>query len=240
MRARGLRGVLFDKDGTLFDFEATWRHATQAMLRVMAPDDAVLQQRIGAVLGFDTRSGRFVAGSPLVSGSVGEIAVALEPLLPGIDAATLEAMGNAAAQGLDGTTLAPAAPDLGALLDCLAVRGLALGVATHDGEAAARLHLDRVGVLDRFAFIAGYDSGHGLKPGPGMVLAFAKACGIDPGDLVMVGDSVHDLGAARAARARLAIGVLTGPARHADLAPLADVILGSIVELPAFLEAEGL
>ena len=240
MRARGLRGVLFDKDGTLFDFEATWRHATQAMLAAMAPGDPALQAQIGTVLGFDTGSGRFAAGSPLVSGSVGEIASALQPLLPAFDAATLEAMGNAAAQGLDGGTLAPAAPDLGALLDGLAARGLALGVATHDGEVSARLHLDRVGVLDRFAFIAGYDSGHGLKPGPGMVLAFARACGIDPGDLVMVGDSVHDLGAARAAKARLAIGVLTGPARHEDLAPLADVVLGSIVELPAFLDAEGL
>lgn len=240
MRACGLRGVLFDKDGTLFDFEATWRQATEAMLGLMAPDDPDLQGRIGTALGFDTASGRFAPGSPLVAGSVGEIAAALEGLLPGFDRAMLEAMGNAAAQNLDGAVLTPAAPDLGALLDGLTARGLALGVATHDGEAAARLHLGRVGVLDRFAFIAGYDSGHGLKPGPGMVLAFARTCGIAAGDLVMVGDSVHDLGAARAAGARLAIGVLTGPARQADLAPLADVVLGSIAELPDFLAAEGL
>jgi phosphoglycolate phosphatase len=240
MRARGLRGVLFDKDGTLFDFEATWRQATRHMLGLLAPDDPAGQARIGGVLGFDVVSGRFAPGSALVAGSVGEIAAALEPILPGLDIAALESMGNAAAQSLDATSLAPATPDLGGLLDGLSGRGLSLGVATHDGEAAARLHLGRVGVLDRFAFIAGYDSGHGLKPGPGMVLAFARACRIQTGDVVMVGDSVHDLGAARAAGARLAVGVLTGPATQADLAPLADVVLGSIAELPDFLAAEGL
>jgi phosphoglycolate phosphatase len=240
MRARGLQGVLFDKDGTLFDFEATWRGAAWRLLGLLAPGDTVRQGAIGAALGFDPASGRFVAGSPLVAGSVAQVAVALAPLVPGAGAAAIEAMGNAVAAGIGGTTLAPAAPDLGGLLDGLAARGLSLGVATHDGEASARLHLGEVGVLDRFAFVAGYDSGHGLKPGPGMVLAFTRACGIAAADVAMVGDSVHDLGAGRAAGVRLAVGVLTGPATRADLAPLADVVLGSIAELPDFLSAEGL
>ena len=34
-------------------------------------------------------------------------------------------------------------------------------------EAPARAHLERAGILDRFAFVAGYDSGHGAKPEAG-------------------------------------------------------------------------
>lgn len=240
MRARGLAGVLFDKDGTLFDFEATWRGVARAFLAGLAPGDPGRQAEIGSAIGFDMASNRFRAGSVLVSGTTGEIAAVLTEVIPGSDAATFERLGNAAAQTLDGSTLVPAAADLGGVLDRLAGRGLALGVATNDGEAAARLHLGSAGVLNRFAFVAGYDSGHGLKPDPGMVLAFAGACGLSVADVAMVGDSVHDLGAARAAGVRLAIGVLTGPAGPADLAPLADVVLPSIAELPAFLEAEGL
>ena len=89
---------------------------------------------------------------------------------------------------------------------------------------------------DAFDFIAGYNSGHGLKPGPGMLLAFAEATGIPPASVVMVGDSRHDLEVARNAGAALAVGVLTGPATRADLAPWADHILPSIEHLPALLK----
>ena len=240
MRARGLSGVLFDKDGTLFDFEQTWGGVARDLLGFLVPDDRAGQAELGAALGFDPGTGRFAPGSVLVGGSALDIAAAIVQRVPGVDLAALERLGNAAAQSLQGASLVPAVADLGALLDGLAARGLALGVATNDGERAARLHLGHTGVLDRFAFIAGYDSGHGMKPDPGMVLAFARACGVAPGDIVMVGDSVHDLGAGRAAGVRLTIGVLTGPAREADLSALADVVLPSIAALPEFLAAEGL
>ena len=42
-----------------------------------------------------------------------------------------------------------------------------LGIATNDGEVPARAHLTRAGILDSFAFVAGYDSGHGAKPDAG-------------------------------------------------------------------------
>lgn len=233
-----IRAVLFDKDGTLFDFAATWRGAARQLLEALAPGDAALQRRLGAAVGFDTDGGRFAPGSPLVAGAASDVAETLARLMPERAAAALEAVANAAADGIGLATLTPAAEDLPGYLDGLRARGLALGVATHDSESAARAHLAAVGALDRFAFIAGYDSGHGLKPGPGMVLAFAETVGVAPPEIVMVGDSVHDLGAARAAGA-MAVGVLTGPAEAEDLAPLADVVLGSIVELPAFLARGG-
>ncbi len=51
----------------------------------------------------------------------------------------------------------------------------------------------------------------------------------------MVGDSLHDLHAARAA-GMVAIGVLTGMADAATLDQSADVVLGSIAELPGWLD----
>ena len=73
----------------------------------------------------------------------------------------------------------PAVP-LRPLLEALRDRGLALGVATNDAEASARVHLRKAGVEDLFDFIAGYDSGHGEKPGPGQLLAFAAAQDLAP------------------------------------------------------------
>jgi phosphoglycolate phosphatase len=55
-------------------------------------------------------------------------------------------------------------------------------------------------------------------------------------ETAVVGDSVHDLAAARAAGA-VAIGVLTGPAPSAVLALHADAVLGSPAELAAWLDS---
>ena len=120
------------------------------------------------------------------------------------------------------------------LLSRLRAAGLALGVATNDAEHSARSHLAAVGVEPLFDFVAGSDSGHGAKPAPGPLLAFARAARLDPRQVVMVGDSAHDLHAGRAA-GMACVAVLTGLATHDDLAPLADAVLPDIGHLPAWL-----
>ena len=69
-----------------------------------------------------------------------------------------------------------------------------------------------------------------------MLLAYAAAAGLAPGRIAMVGDSTHDLAAARAA-GMAAVGVLTGPAGRDDLAPHADAVLRSVAELPNWLDS---
>lgn len=238
MRTR-IRGALFDKDGTLIDFAATWRGLVEGLIDDLARGDADLARALGLAIGFDRRTGLFLPGSPVVAGSTGEVAALLAALLPRTGAAEIEREANrraAAAGAGDEAGLAPT-PGLGAALDRLLAMGLSLGVATHDSEAAARAHLRLLGLDAGFVFFAGYDSGHGLKPGPGMVNAFCAATGLAPAEVVMVGDSLHDLGAARAAGCAAALGVLTGPAAEDELRPHADAVLPSVAALPDWLTA---
>ena len=122
------------------------------------------------------------------------------------------------------------------LLTLLRGRGLKLGVATNDAETPARAHLAQSGVTQMFDFIAGFDSGHGGKPAPGQLLAFAQQTGLHANTVGMVGDSTHDLRAGRAA-GMTCIAVLTGLATQDELAPYADVVLPDIGYLPAWLDA---
>ena len=117
--------------------------------------------------------------------------------------------------------------------------GLALGVATQDSHAGAQGSLAPFGVLEQLDFVAGYDSGHGTKPGPGMVQGFCAATGLRPGDIVVVGDNLHDLHMGRSAGAALVIGVLTGTSAADDLAADADHVLDDIDALEALLEGLG-
>jgi phosphoglycolate phosphatase len=222
-------GLLFDKDGTLFDFHISWGRWAASFLDQMAHDDAHAH-RMGALIGFNLSTGTFAPDSPVIAATASDIARALLPELPSMTAGLLTELIDDAAAGAVMSEAVPLRP----LLTRLRALDLKLGVATNDSEIPARAHLAANGITELFDFIAGYDSGYGAKPAPGMCLAFAKAVGLDPSRVAMVGDSLHDLDAGRAAGMRT-IAVLTGMASAADLAPHADVVLKDIGAIPEWL-----
>ena len=223
-------GIVFDKDGTLFDFHATWAAWVRAVLENETGGDQHRLGQLADVLGFDLDGNRFRKTSIVIASTAREIAQAALPYTdaPSVDA--LLARMNALAEGAPQVAAATLAP----LLDRLRGAGLSLGVATNDAEAPARAHLRAEGVEARFDFIAGFDSGFGGKPDAGQLLAFCAATGALPDRCIMVGDSTHDLDAGRAA-GMTCVAVLTGVADRHDLAPHADVVLASVADLPDWL-----
>jgi phosphoglycolate phosphatase len=226
-----IAGILFDKDGTLFDFHATWAGWASSLLLDLAGDDADRATVLGRAVGYDMTTRTFARDSVAIAGTPEDIGTALLTHLPGASPAGLVARMNTLAATAHMIPVAPLAPLMTQLRD----RALRIGLATNDAEAAARSHLAAAGIEALFDFVAGYDSGFGTKPGPGMLLAYAERCGLAPGQVVMVGDSRHDLLAGRAAGMRT-VAVLTGLALHEDLAPLADAVLPDIAHLPAWLD----
>ncbi|WP_298921338.1 HAD family hydrolase [uncultured Roseobacter sp.] len=228
----GIKGVLFDKDGTLFDFAATWEVWAVGFLERMTgnTEDAA---HLGAQIGFDYAAQRFSPDSLVIAGTPGEVAQALMPFLPGTSFQDVLNILNEEAEMAPQVEAIPLVP----FLNDLSARGLRLGVATNDAEAPARAHLKSAGVTEFFDFIAGFDSGHGAKPDPGQLLAFAQMFSIAPEAVVMVGDSTHDLIAGRAAGMRC-VGVLTGLAERHVLEPLSEVVLDDVGGLTDWIAAQ--
>ena len=229
MRHR-VRGIVFDKDGTLFDFHATWSAWCAGFIHEVTACNTGRAAKLARALEFDLAARRFATTSPMIAGTMEVFVRAVRSVLPEIDEVRLRRMILASTAAAPQVEAAPLAP----LLDRLIAAGLTLGIATNDSEAPARAHLERAGVLDHFAFVAGYDSGHGAKPDPGMLAAFCAATGIAPAACAMIGDTIHDLDSGRAAGMRT-VGVLTGLAGRAELAPHADAVLDHIGQLPAWL-----
>jgi phosphoglycolate phosphatase len=225
-----IRGILFDKDGTLIDHEATWVPITIAIAEHAAGGDRGLRDRLLEHGGFDTRTRKFRAGTPLAAGTPPEIAASWADVLgartpPGLRE-TIDRMFDS---GSGNSMLLPGIRD--ALLR-LRSEASFLGIATSDSMAGIRSSLGHHDVLDLFDFLTGYDSGHGIKPGPGMVQAFCRATRLDPSEVAVVGDNTHDLRMGHAAGAGLKIGVLSGTSAHADLASEADLVVESVAVLP--------
>ncbi len=225
------QGILFDKDGTLFDFGATWNTWAAAVIGDLSGGDAGRAQALAEAVHFDLASQRFHPDSPVIAGTNDQAAALLHSALP---ERPVEEIAAFLIQQAARAELVPTTP-LAPLLEGLAARGLRLGVMTNDSAYSAEAQLRAAGIFDHFDFVAGFDSGHGAKPAAAPLLAFAAGQGLPPSAIVMVGDSTHDLEAGRAA-GMTTVGVLTGPALAADLADLADVILPDIGHLPAWLD----
>lgn len=236
--ASSIRGIVFDKDGTLIDFEKTWVPALLSSAKALA-DTVGRGEMADAMLdtvGRDPKSGRITSGSQLASGTTDVIAARwreIVPQLPSVIEITAWLDEYWTTSGLE--NLHPVAP-LRPLLQGLRGMDLVLGLATNDAERAAHLTLDKLGVADLFDQVHGYDSGHGAKPEPGMILEFCRVSKLDPAQVVMVGDSPADMDAGRKAGCGLVVAVLTGASGEHVLAPLADIVLPSIAKLPSLLE----
>lgn len=229
-----VEAIVFDKDGTLFDFGATWNVWAGQIIHELSGGDGDLARALADGARFDLETQSFYPDSPVIAGTNREAAECFAPALPGRSIEEIERQLMLSAAD---APLAPAVP-LAGYLDALSVRGLALGVMTNDTEYAALAQLREAGVLEQFDFVAGFDSGYGAKPAPDPLLAFCDAVGVMPERAVMVGDSTHDLIAGRAAGMRT-IGVLTGVAVTEDLSPLADVVFPDIGHIPGWLSGLG-
>jgi phosphoglycolate phosphatase len=230
-----IAAILFDKDGTLYDFYRTWGALTEQAALFVAGGDAERARFLMENSGKDPVTGKFAPSSPIAAGSNREIVEVWCGLIQRIDVDAVYEHVSLMFLEHQRNGIEPVL-DLDIFFGRLKGRGLRLGVATMDSEKAARTAMLRAKCTHHLDFICGYDTGHGVKPLGGMVEAFARTVGVALPHLAVVGDSPHDMHMARAGKAGRAIGVLTGVSpREALLEAGAHEVIESIADLESVL-----
>ena len=224
-----IRGILFDKDGTLLDYQASWAPINLRAGRLAAQGDPALEEHLLVLAGIDPATGFSTSDGLLAAGNTREVAQAWH--VAGSKFAIAELTERLDALFQAGVADVVPVCDLGALFAGLSGRGLALGIASSDSEAAVAATAERFGITGQLDFLCGYDSGHGAKPEPRMVEGFCRATGLEAQAVAVIGDSAHDMHMAAAAGAGLRIAVLTGAGSAETLRPLSDLLLPSIADL---------
>jgi phosphoglycolate phosphatase len=110
-----------------------------------------------------------------------------------------------------------------------------LALVTARGSRGTLAFLEQTGIFTRFHCIATALTSPRGKPSPDPILWAAQQLGLPPENCVMVGDTVVDMLAGKAAGAQ-AVGVLSGFGEESELlAAGADLILPSVADLPGVL-----
>ena len=214
-----IKAVIFDVDGTLLDTERiymkAWKEAAAEAGYVM-PDSVLQKTRAvntkGAARIFEEEIGNgfsYQAVRPIRVRIAEEIIRRESPILkPGV----LE------------------------LLAFLEEKGIRLSVASSTNQQGTREHLAESRILDRFEVVVGGDMVTNGKPHPDIFLKAAETLGLAPEACIVVEDSPAGIRAAHAAGMK-AVLVPDQAAITQEIIDMADVVLNSLLEMPAYLQA---
>jgi phosphoglycolate phosphatase len=229
-----IKGILLDKDGTLIDFHATWHSIADRMALEAAGGERAVADALMEKAGYDLAERRFLSDSVFAAGTNADIVDLWFPHLDRDGRRERVAYFDRVTAG-EGAAAAVAVPGVLEAIRSMRAAGLRIGLATNDSTRGAEQTLVALGVAQLFDAAFGYDAVANPKPAGDVVVAFADMAGLKPQQVAMVGDNRHDLEAGRAAGAGLVVAVLSGTGTREALAPLADVILDSVADLPGFL-----
>jgi phosphoglycolate phosphatase len=209
-----IKGVLFDKDGTLLEFHSTQHYIYAALLACLKDDYRApepLLRQLSETLGHLPDE---LAPDSLIQFSTNlQIAQALfdscqsyaeeHGWQPPFDTNDLLELIEQFSLGEDVPYVA--LPHVPETLSYLRRKDYRLGVATVDTRAATVAGLKKTGILEYFDYIG---TGEDSRPKPDEALAdrFCSQCGLLPTDLLIVGDGTNDMLFARNAGAHF-IGI---------------------------------
>jgi phosphoglycolate phosphatase len=174
-----IRAILFDKDGTLIDVNATWIPIYREMLMDIFATDLAGAEALMAKAGYDKAADRFSAGSILAGGTTRQL---VDTLWPGIDeqgAAEKVRLLDHGYTHLVRDRLTPLMP-LDPIFAELRAMGLKLGIGTNDSHVSAKAQMAEVGVIEHFEGIIAADTVAVPKPSGNMIRSFAEITGLAP------------------------------------------------------------
>ena len=236
------RLIIFDKDGTLIDFTATWvpliRKRVSFLLKALGRND----QEFGAFLlkswGIDPTSGKIDPRGPCpVSPRSDEIVIGTMALYqqgyPWDESKQWVAKAfDEADAACDWREKVVPIKGIQTFLSRLREHGFYTALATNDERKDTEAILNHLGMEGLFDTILCAGEANQPKPHPETLFSICRQLGIDPKETVMVGDSVADMMAGKRAGVALTVGILEGGVTpREELEKVADIVVNSIRDL---------
>lgn len=236
-----VKAIIFDKDGTLLDFDAFWISvavgAISDVIKSVKADDGLTDKFLEA-LGTDRNTASRCG--ILCSGTYTQIAEAFYKVLKdegiNIEYAELKKIVvNAFHDNIQKGRIVPTCDNICAVFYELKSRGIKAAVVTTDDRFVTDKCLEELGIKKFFCRIYTDDGVNPSKPDPYYISRFCEEEGLDPSDILMVGDTRTDMKFAQNGGIR-SVGVAADDKGLCLLEGSADVIIHDISQIFEILE----
>lgn len=231
----GLDLIVFDKDGTLIDFDAMWGGWAEDLAdRLEATLGRPIRTELHREIGYDTLARRTNPGSALAATPMAHLRAMTTDLIArstGRSQAAAAAVVDEAWGAPDPVGLARPLTDLVELFSGLRGARRQVAVVTSDDRRPTEATLAFLGIASLVDALVCADDGLPSKPAPDTLLHACRILGVDPIRTAMIGDSIADMRMAKAAGVGRRIAVLSGIGRETELEPVSDIVIDSIAVL---------
>ena len=233
------QAIIFDKDGTLIDFDAMWGGWVIYLAEQLHLVSGLnVRGPLCLAMGYDDENKKVLAH--------GKLAATPMSLLYRLSVEVMQSIGLSAVDAEqvvekgwcipDPVILAKQFTDTRALFGQLHSMGIKIGIATTDDRAPTQAMIEAFDIEEYISTMVCADDGIKAKPAPDMVLTICERMKIDPSKVMVVGDTTADLKMARSAGAGLCVGVLSGVSNAIDLTQFADVLIESVDDLHVYIQ----
>lgn len=198
-----VEAIIFDKDGTLIDFDAFWVDvsikAINQILKKFDREDIPTEKFLTAI---GVKNGISDIDGLLCKGTYEQIAVAMNEVLKafGCDISQeniIQTVIDAYNQNADSGEVKPTCENIKEVLGTLKEKGIKLAVVTTDNPLVTHSCLEKLEIDKLFDKIYTDDGKYPVKPDPYCAIDFSKSTGIDKEKIIMVGDTMTDVRFAR-------------------------------------------
>lgn len=233
------QAIIFDKDGTLIDFDAMWGGWVVFLAEQLSHVTGLaVREPLCLAMGYDEAHNKVLAEGKLAASPMGLLyRLTVEVMQStGLSAEESERAVEHAWSVPDPVMLAKPFTDTRALFSRFYDLGIKLAIATSDDRAPTQAMIEAFHLEKYLSVMVCADDGIEAKPAPDMVLAICERIHISPDKVMLVADTTADLRMGRAAGVGLVVGTLSGVSTADDLAPFADVLIESIDELHSYVQ----
>ncbi len=228
------QAIIFDKDGTLIDFDFMWGTWTlQLAYRLQASVNLDVRKALCDAYGYDIARRKILPDGKLTCTPMWKLRELMVEVaeLAGLSEDQAQCAIEAAWFVPDPVTLAKPFTNLYKLFKNIHERGIKIAIATTDDRKPTEAMLYAFGVSHLITTMVCADDGIQAKPAPDMVTTICARMHIDPRKAIVIGDTVADLQMGRSAGAGRVIGVLSGVGLLEHLTPLADILIDTVDSL---------
>lgn len=229
-----IKGILFDKDGTLLQFDTVWikvmDEVIEELLKLIGETgNRTLKKRLCQAIGL--RDGEVDEKGHLASGTSIDISNAFQAVLPERIPFLRQWMSEKIlSKTKESIECVKPVCHLSSLFANIKQKGVVIGVATADDYETTVLCLQHLGIESDIQFLGTSDL-YEKKPSSQVVEKFCEQFGLEKEEVAFVGDTVVDLKTAKNGKVGYGIGVLSGVGSAQELQHLADFVIPDIGHL---------